>query len=160
MSNEVTRKMKGKADDDSSSTQPSKRPVPTIWTVLTRARTVFKVQVAKTNVVKMQCICDQIRIKDFPDKEKFWSLYKKMTNRLLDSVSYLKECEALKISAKNLAEHIVFLGSTKINEVLDKGVKSSLNEDLILYVDRLIDPEIIKFYQSKMPSASDESPVL
>jgi len=159
MSNKLTRKMNGKADDDSSSTQPSKRP-DTIWTLLTRARTVFKVQVAKTNVVKMQCIYDQIRIKDFPDKEMFWLLYKKQTNRLLDSVSYLKECEALKISAKNLAEHTVFSGSTKINEVLDKGVKSTFGEELILYVERLIDPKIAKCFQTEIQSVSNESPVL
>jgi len=158
MSKEVTHEVKGKVDIIVS-TQPSKCP-PTIWTVLRKARTIFKVQIAKTNVVKMQCICDQIRSEDFPDREKFWLLYKKHTKRLLDSMRYQEDCKALDISAKNLAEHIVFLGSTTILEVLDKGIKSTLGEDLALYVDRLIDPKIAECFQTEVPSVLNESPVL
>jgi len=152
MSNEITRDGMGKADDNSS-TQPKKRPaLPTIWLALGKARRVFNVQLNKTNIAKLQCICNQIS--SIPDQEKFWSEYQNQIDRLLDSRKYLKACETLNVSAENLAEHIVFSGSTEINKVLKDGIENTLKNKLKLYSDRLIDPETIKFFQNEVLSVS------
>jgi hypothetical protein len=150
MSTDNTQIEKGKADDKSPA-QPKKRPaIPTFWVALRNARRVFNVQLNKTNIAKLQCICNQIS--SIPDQEKFWSEYLNHVDRLLDSRKYLRECETLNVSAENLAEHLVFSGNAEINKVLRNGVTNTLHNNLKFYVDRLVSPETIGFFRSEKSS--------
>jgi len=82
--------------------------------------------------------------------ERFWSDYLTQAERLLDSRKYLKECETLDVSAQNLAQHIVFLGSAMINKVLKNGIESTIGKDYKFYTENLVKPEISNFFRNEV----------
>jgi hypothetical protein len=53
------------------------------------------------------------------------------------------------VSAKNLSEHIVFLGSATINKVLNDGVESTLGKDLTFYSGEILTPEIREIFRNE-----------
>ena len=129
--------------------EPKKRkPVPEIWTVLRKARKIFDAQLVKSNETKLLCINNQVN-GAFLDVPKFWGDYLTQTERLLNNLKYLKECKRLKVSAKNLSEHIVFLGSATINKVLNDGVESTLGKDLTFYSGEILTPEIREIFRNE-----------
>lgn len=121
---------------------------PTFWKVLTKSRKVFEPQLTKNNAIKRQCI--EKHISTFSnDTEKFWSKFVNEAETLLDSRKYLRECKHLGVPPVDVAEHIVFLGSSTINKVLKNGLYDTIGNDLRLYVERLT-PESANVFRSKL----------
>ena len=122
---------------EQQSNQPKKRKgMPIFWKVLVKANRDFKPQLTINNDIKRKCIERQANSFSL-DKGMFWSEYMKQAGKLMDSLKYIRDCKNLGVSPMNVAEHIVFLGSTKINKVLRNGVENALDKGLDLYVDRL-----------------------
>ncbi len=131
-------KGKGKGKDGNDKTK--RKPIDPMWRVLAKARKTFDVQLEKTNKVKLKCI-ENFMGGQVQDTDKFWGDYFEQVAKLLDSRRYVVECTKLGYDAVNIAEHIVFLGSTELNKVLKNGVVNTLKNDVRLYVDRLTPSE-------------------
>ena len=109
---------------------------PTIWGILTKARRKFDAQCIKSNPLKVMCI-EAFMYAESPDVEKFWLAYDEQAERLRDSKRFDAECKRLGIDATILSQHIVFLGSATVNNVLKNGVESTLGKDINLYREPL-----------------------
>jgi hypothetical protein len=143
-----------------------KRQTPPMWYVLTKARNTFKVQLDKSNDVKLRCIQEFIPYK-FRDAGLFWSDFMDQVEKLLDSRKYTNECKSLGLIPSNLAEHIVFRGSGTIKKVLENGVKNVLGNDVTLFKESFFPKKAQKFLteitkdldtgQTKEPKASIEA---
>jgi len=131
MANETSTKVSKKKDGT------QKRPaIPAMWQILKKAQKTFTAQLVKSNENKLNCI-SMYQSSEMNDIQRFWGEFMKQVDKLLDSRKYLRECKLLGYDAVNVAEHIVFLGSAKVNKVLKNGVEGTLGNDLILYGGRL-----------------------
>ncbi len=131
-----------------------RKAISSLWTVLNKGRKKFEAQLTKSNEIKLACL-EPFVSAAFADVEKFWSEYRQQMEKLLDSRKFIKECENLKVNPENVAEHIVFLGSTMINKVLNNGVANILESDLRLYVDSFVS-EKTKIFHEETVSISEE----
>lgn len=53
----------------------------------------------------------------YPNPDQFWIEFMEQVNILLDSRRFCRECTALGYQPENVAEHVVFLGSTPMRKV-------------------------------------------
>ena len=125
-----------------------RQAIPPMWRILGKAQKAFNAQLDKDNKMKFRCI-DMYLNSEMNDAPRFWGEFMVQVERLLDSRKYVMECKQLVFDATNVAEHIVFLGSAKLNKVLMFGVQSVLKNDLMLYGERL-SPEVADVYRKKI----------
>jgi len=118
---------------------------------LKKARKVFDVQLNKSHEAKWECVENQIGT-SFHDKERFCSEYLKHADRMLDSISFRKECSSLGVNAECVAEHIVFRGSAEINRVLNQGVRNTIGNDVKLYDKMFLDHNYAGAFRSETAS--------
>ena len=128
--------------------QLKRQAIPPLWRIIGKAQRVFNVQLDKGNEVKLRCINSFIA-SEMSDTGKFWGEFMSHVERLLDSRKYVSDCNLLGYDAANVAEHIVFLGSARLNKVLTLGVKSVLKNDIMLYKDRF-SPKEANEYREKI----------
>jgi len=124
-----------------------RKPVPKIWFVLGKSRKAFAAQLSKSNDIKRQCI-EIFMVAETQDDNKFWADYFDQVEKLLDSRRYIAECKRVGHCPVNIAEHIVFLGSSTISKVLKEGIDKVIGNDIYLYTERL-SPEETDMYRSK-----------
>ena len=130
-------------------------PVPAMWQILKKAQKTFTAQLEKNNENKLHCIVMYQRA-DMNDAARFWGEFMKQVDRLMDSRKFLRECNVLGYEAINVAEHIVFLGSGKVNRVLKNGIHTTLGNDLYLYSARLSPKEADVFRERIETTLSNE----
>jgi len=126
----------GKEKTTKNNDGKKRKSIPPMWRVLGKARKQFEVQVAPSNEVKLKCINNYISA-ETSDVSKFWSDYFDQVDKILNSRRFLSESASLNCNSVNLAEHIVFLGSAKINEVLKDGIVRAIGNDYLLYKEQL-----------------------
>ena len=126
-----------------------RRTIPPMWRILGKARKIFDAQLSRNNDVKLECI-NRFMNAETQDAEKFWGDYFEQVAKLLDSRRYVLECQRLNCDPTNLAEHIVFLGSSSINKVLKDGIYNTLGNDIRLYTDRLTPAKETDIYRNEV----------
>lgn len=108
-----------------------RRSMPVFWQLLRKAKNTFDKQLDKTNQIKFRCV-ERVVGADAADIEKFWLTYKDQVDSLLDSKRFERQCEEKGLTAKIVAEHIVFLGHGAVKRVRDEGV-DCLGSETMLY---------------------------
>ena len=125
-----------------------RQAIPAMWRILGRAQKAFEAQLEKDNRVKLKCI-ESYLVAEMNDVPRFWNEFMEQVEKLLDSRKYVRECQQLEYDPTNVAEHIVFLGSSTLNKVLKYGVQSVLGSKLMFYGDRF-SPEFAEKYRAKI----------
>lgn len=107
-----------------------------------KARKAFKYQILKSNELKLQCLKTFIGSDGF-DAEKFWLNYRDSMELILDSKRFENECVAKNLKPEIVAEHLVFEGKTRMNEVIKYGL-SILGNEVELYKETFLGNTISK----------------
>ena len=111
----------------------TRKPTPKIWAVLSKARKSFDAQLNKSNEIKLQCV-KKFATSEYDDLAKFYNDIMEQVEKLTDSKKFCEAVEAKKLDPKIVATHIIFLGSSVMNEVLKLGLGNSrIAEDINLY---------------------------
>ena len=131
------------------SSRKRRQAAPTMWRVLSKAKKAFNAQLDKNNKMKLRCIGAYLP-SETNDIAKFWSAFMGQVEKLLDSRKYLADCKRLGFNPTNIAEHVVFLGSSTINKVLREGVQLALGNDLLLYDERLSPKEPAGIFRDRV----------
>ncbi len=128
-----------------------RRSMPVFWQLLRKAKNTFDKQLDKTNQIKFRCVERVVGV-DASDVEKFWLTYKDQVDSLLDSKRFERQCEEKGLTAKIVAEHIVFLGNGAVRRVRDEGV-DCLGSEIMLYQESFTSNKL----ESVIPSITKDS---
>lgn len=125
-----------KSDNFSSSTQNSKKNVRNPFLeILRKSRTTFKKQIIRNAQVKKSAIEHTLKLsdKDSEDEKNVFlgNFYDMVEYRLLDSNRFMKDCADLGINPFNIAQHVVFDGNKKLDEVLTLGLRKAYNNEVL-----------------------------
>lgn len=112
-----------------------------LWFYTGRARVVFNRQFVKTNDLKWK-ILDNEFTRTY-DREKLFMDYAQQVQRLLDSKRFNDEAKKIG-EATDVATHIVFLGKSAMNDVLEYGLSSVIGEKANLFKGSFIDKETLE----------------
>ena len=121
--------------------KPRKARAKDLWYYVGRARVVFNRQFVKTNDLKWRILDNEFA--HAYDREKLYLDYAQQINRLLDSRRFEDEAKEIG-SAINIASHLVFLGKSAMNDVLEHGLNSVIGEKANLFKDSFIDNETLE----------------
>lgn len=93
--------------------------------VLEKARAIFNSQLDRSPETKRKAIERVISAQAAAyTKDQFLAEYAERVARLLDSKSYCKKCESLKMCSYDVATHIAFDGVKKSHQVIENGLES------------------------------------
>lgn len=93
--------------------------------VLEKARAIFNNQLDRSPETKKKAIERVINAQTAAyTKDQFLAEYVERIARVLDSKSYCKKCNSLKMSSYNVATHIAFEGVRKAHQVIENGLDS------------------------------------
>jgi len=93
--------------------------------VLEKARAIFNNQLDRSPETKQKAIMKVISAQATAyTKEQFLAEYVNRVSKLLDSKSYCKKCQTLKMESYNVATHIAFDGIKKAHLVIENGLVS------------------------------------
>lgn len=91
--------------------------------VLEKARAIFNSQLDRSPETKRKAIERVISAQAAAyTKEQFLAEYVERVARLLDSKSYCKKCQSLKMSSYDVATHVAFDGVRKSHQVIENGL--------------------------------------
>lgn len=124
------------SDKSSSSTKPSKKNARNPFLeILRKSRTTFKKQIIRNAQVKKSAIEHNLKLLDkdsIEEKNVFLgNFYDTVEYRLLDSNRFIKDCERLGLNAFNVAQHVVFDGNKKLDEVLVSGLEKAYGNEVL-----------------------------
>lgn len=92
--------------------------------VLEKARAIFNSQLDRSPKTKRKAIERVINAQAAAyTKEQFLAEYVERVARLLDSKSYCKKCQSLKMSSYDVATHVAFDGVRKSHQVIENGLE-------------------------------------
>ena len=112
-----------------------------LWFFTGKARTIFNRQFVKTNDLKWK-ILDSEFTRSY-DREKLFMDYAQQVQRLLDSKRFNDEAKKIG-DATDVATHIVFLGKSAMNDVLEYGLSSVIGEKANLFKGSFIDEKTLE----------------
>lgn len=93
--------------------------------VLEKARAIFNNQLDRSPETKKEAIERVINAQTAAyTKDQFLAEYVERIARVLDSKSYCKKCNSLKMSSYNVVTHIAFEGVRKAHQVIENGLDS------------------------------------
>lgn len=125
-------------------TPKSKHNVDIFWTVISKARKGFDLCLSefKSNDMKLAYLRNYARV--VSDVQVFFDEYmakaKDVADQLADRVSVKEFCEKANVDLQILATHVVFMGQTKMAQVLRYGVGdgSPIHDKMNLYNERFL----------------------
>ncbi len=141
------------SDKSSSSTKPSKKNARNPFLeILRKSRTTFKKQIIRNAQVKKSAIEQNLKLLDkdsIEEKNVFLgNFYDTVEYRLLDSNRFIKDCERLGLNAFNVAQHVVFDGNKKLDEVLVSGLEKAYGNEVLKMKEPIFSKEELE--QGKM----------
>ena len=118
---------------DGAKSFPKKHKTSDFYHEMTAARHMFGSQLNKDGKIKKQCLEAVIaNSKRYADKERFTAEFHQERERLVDSARFCRDCKAKGLVPEYVAEHTVFLGKTKVSEVLQNGIQV-LGDSVMMY---------------------------
>lgn len=121
---------------DTAKQNSRKYETPIFWQVISKARKIYDVQIDQNVAIKQKAIMRFVPA-SYANPKNFWIEFEKQKNRLLDSRRFISACEAAGLDDKNVAENIVFMGSSTLNKVLKFGIDSVLGASIELYGEQI-----------------------
>ena len=113
-----------------------------LWYYIGAARVEFKRQFKKTNVLKWMILDNKFTCTY--DREKLFLDYAQQVRRLLDSRRFNEDAKKMGGNPIIVATHVVFLGKTAVNKVLEYGLNSVMGEETNLFKEPFIDNETLE----------------
>lgn len=106
---------------------------------LSKSRNVYKRQIIRNAQMKKAAIEHILKLTDRDanmDNLVFLGhFYNMVEYRLLDSKRFTDDCEKLGLEAFNVAQHVIFDGNKKLDEVLTFGLEKTYTSELIKMKD-------------------------
>lgn len=144
--NALTQSVEQRAE---KATPKSKHNVNIFWTIISKARKGFDLCLSefKSNDMKLAYLRNSAKV--VSDVQVFFNEYmalaKNVADQLADRVSVKEFCEKANVDLQILATHVVFMGKTKMAQVLRYGVgeQSPIHGRLNLFNERFLpdDPQ-------------------
>lgn len=106
------------------------------WSLISSAKKRFDSQFYKSNEVKLNCLMSYL-VPNVVDIDSWWGDYYKEVKRLIDSRSFVNDCQRKGFNPLNVAEHVVFCGSKVMNNVLYSSVEAVFGDDVLFFRGRL-----------------------
>lgn len=128
---------------DTAKQNSRKYETPIFWRVISKARKIYDVQIDQNAAIKQKAIMRFVPA-SYVNPKNFWIEFAKQRDRLLDSRRFISACKAADLDDKNVAENVVFMGSSTLNKVLKFGIDNVLGVSIQLYGERIspMDEEI------------------
>lgn len=133
-----------------------KRTLVPLWAVVNPANKAFNAQLHRSNELKRECLEKHLATAN--DREAILCDYFAKMNLLLDSKRYEAQCIAAGYDPFILATHIVFLGSSAVNEVRNKGIEgvdAKLKNKFPLYKEEFLPRSMFDFKSESKDSAQE-----
>lgn len=103
--------------------------------ILRKSRTTFNKQIIRDAQMKKSAIEHVLKTSDkdgnMDDLVFRGNFYDMVTYRLLDSNRFVNDCKSLGIDPFNVAQHVIFDGNQKLDEVLNLGINSVYNNEIL-----------------------------
>ena len=136
MSNNSNTKGVANSDKISNGTKNSKNNARNPFLeILRKSRNTFKKQIIRDAQMKKSAIEHTLKLSDKDANEEnlvfLGNFYDMVENRLLDSNRFTKDCERLGVIAFNVAQHVVFDGNKKLDEVLTFGLEKAYGNEVL-----------------------------
>lgn len=108
---------------------------------LSKSRNVYKRQITRNAQTKKAAIEHILKVTDRDANQDnlvfLGHFYNMVEYRLLDSKRFTDDCAKLNLNAFNVAQHIVFDGNKKLDEVLTFGLEKTYTSELIKMKDSI-----------------------
>ena len=134
--------------EETNGNPKSKRERPIMPKVFTHARNFFSKQLDKDTNMKRRCLLEGIKLM-FSDVPEGWLAVKNETKSLLDSMKFNADCAARGLNPEAVASHLVFGGSTLVNNVLKNGLENVIGDKVMMYHENLFIDEHNLFTQKE-----------
>ena len=149
-------------DNVSNVTKKSKKKTrKPLLEILSKSRSTFKKQIIRDAQMKKSAIEHTLKLSDKDTNEEnlvfLGNFYDMVENRLLDSNRFTKECERLGLDAFSVAQHIVFDGNKKLDEVLIFGLEKTYSNEIIKMKESIFTKEELQ--QGKVSVKGNEDAV-
>ena len=123
-------------DNVSNVTKKSKKKTrKPLLEILSKSRSTFKKQIIRDAQMKKSAIEHTLKLSDKDTNEEnlvfLGNFYDVVENRLLDSNRFTKDCANLGLTAFNVAQHVVFDGDKRLNEVLVFGLEKTYGNEVL-----------------------------
>lgn len=103
--------------------------------LLRKSRTTFKKQIIRDAQMKKSAIEHTLKINDLDrdDEKKVFlgNFFDIVEYRLLDSNRFINDCARLNLNAFNVAQHVIFDGNKKLDEVLTFGLEKAYGNEVV-----------------------------
>ncbi|MBK5721563.1 hypothetical protein JGH11_11840 [Dysgonomonas sp. Marseille-P4677] len=103
--------------------------------ILRKSRNTYKKQIIRDAQVKKSAIEHTLKVSDkdtnMEDIVFLANFYDMVEYRLLDSNRFTRDCERMGLNAFNVAQHVIFDGNKKLDEVLTFGLDKAYGNELI-----------------------------
>lgn len=124
------------SSNSSSSTKPSKKSVrKPFLEILRKSRNTFKKQIIRNAQMKKSAIEHTLKLsdKDSQDEKNVFlgNFYDMVEYRLLDSGRFIRDCGRLGLDSFNVAQHVIFDGSKRLDEVLVVGIEKAYGNEIL-----------------------------
>jgi len=121
-------------DNNSKSIKKPKKARNPFLVILGDSRNTFKKQIIRNAQMKKSAIEHTLKVSDKDTNGEnlvfLANFYDVVKNRLLDSNRFTKDCERLSLTAFNVAQHVVFDGNKKLDEVLVFGLEKAYGNEV------------------------------
>lgn len=145
------------ANNGTEKKSTKKRKLVPLWAVVNPAHRAFENQLHKSNELKRECL--EKALAKVNDREDILCDYLTQIEKLTDSKRYEQQCEAAGLDPFILATHIVFLGSSAVNKVREKGiagVDEKLRKKFPMYTEEFLPRSMFVFKSESSDSAQEE----
>lgn len=134
--NAATNNSVANSDKSSNTTKNSKKGARNPFLeILRKSRNTFNKQIIRNAQVKKSAIEHTLKLsdKDSEDERNVFlgNFYDMVEYRLLDSNRFTRDCDALGLNAFNVAQHVIFDGNKKLDEVLTFGLNKAYGNEVL-----------------------------
>ncbi|MDH6355992.1 hypothetical protein M2132_002343 [Dysgonomonas sp. PH5-45] len=130
----VTNNNGNNSSNNSTNTSKKKGARNPFLELLRKSRTTFKKQIVRNAQMKKSAIEHTLKLNDKDSEEErnvfLANFYDMVEYRLLDSNRFIKDCARLGLTAFNVAQHVVFDGNKKLDEVLTFGLEKAYGNEI------------------------------
>lgn len=116
--------------------------------ILRKSRNTFNKQIIRDAQMKKSAIEHVLKLSDKDanmDNIVFLgNFYDMVVNRLMDSSRFVRDCERLGIDAFSVAQHVIFDGNKKLDEVLVSGLEHAYGNEVVKMREPIFSREELK----------------
>ena len=129
--------------------------------ILRKSRNTYKKQIIRDAQMKKSAIEHTLKVSDMDNNNEDnvfrGNFYDIVEYRLLDSNRFTKDCKDLGLNAFNVAQHVVFDGNKKLDEVLTFGLERAYGNEILKMEEPIFTKEELQ--QGKVAVKGDEKTV-